>query len=104
MQLSTLKTLALRRRVRTKATTTFVTAFPAGHLIEAHEVFQNARYEDNPAVMNGIVGAVAQAMSGVNYHSTGARQVGDDIAAGVVTQAEREEPMALLLAMLLSQR
>ena len=75
-----------------------------GHLIEAHEAFQDERYEESGDVMTGIIGAVAQAMQGVDYghKQDGERQIGDDFAAGVVVQApKRDDSLVLLLAALL---
>jgi len=74
-----------------------------GHIIEAHEAFQDARHEDSDRVMTGIIGAVAQAMQGVSYGSKGERQIDDDFATGIVSQAPKEDPM-ILLALLLSSR
>ncbi len=71
-----------------------------GKIIEAHEAYQDKRYEDSDSVMTGITGAVAQAFQGVDYGSHGERQVGDDIAAGILAQAPKREvdPMMMLLA------
>ena len=68
----------------------------AGHLIEAHEAFQNALYDQSDDVMTGIFGAVAMAMQGVNYSSDGMHQVGDDIAAGTVAQHPQDDDAAKL--------
>lgn len=77
-----------------------------GHIIEAHEAQNNARYEDSEDTMTGIFGAVAQAMSGVKYGSRGERQVGDDIAAGYVTRHKKKEPdlAVMLMAIMMSER
>lgn len=75
-----------------------------GNIIEAHEVYQDKRYENSDRTMTGIVGAAAQALQGVSYGSSGERQVGDDIAAGVVSRAPKDDPAMLLLAALLLGR
>lgn len=53
-----------------------------GHLIEAHEVQAGKRYDDGPDAMTGILGAVAMALAGRSYGSSGSGRVGDEIAAG----------------------
>lgn len=71
-----------------------------GHIIEAHEVHHNERYEQSDDVMTGVIGAVTQALQGVDYGSRGSQQVGDDIAAGAVTRYRKEQmspEMALLM-------
>ena len=75
-----------------------------GHIIEAHEAYQDERYENSDSVTTGIMGAMAQALHGVNYHSSGERQIEDDIAAGIVSQAPKKDtdPMMAILAILLS--
>jgi hypothetical protein len=68
-----------------------------GHMIEAHELTQGCRWDDQghgDAVMNGIVGAIANAM-----HRPGSCSIGEDIAAGVVVQ--NPEPKPSLAAMLM---
>ena len=69
-----------------------------GHIIEAHEACQNALYDDPTAnVMTGIFGAMAQMMQGREYRlSDGMRQVGDDIAAGVVAQTPQDDSAGML--------
>ena len=62
-----------------------------GSIIEAHEAFSGRRYDDEEqgatGPMAGIFGAVAQAMQGREYSpSDPERQIGDDIAAGVLAQ------------------
>ena len=57
-----------------------------GCIIEAHEAANDARYEDDDNVMTGIVGALAQAMQGIDYRSKGERQIGNDFAAGTLVQ------------------
>jgi|SRR3990167_5147979 len=75
----------------------------AGHLIEAHEAYQDARYEESANVMTVITGALAQALQGVDYGSTGERQIGDDLAAGYVIQNPRPrmspEEVLLMIAL-----
>ena len=77
-----------------------------GHIIEAHEAQQNARYDESSNVMDGIAGAMAMALQGVNYGSTGSRLVGDEIAAGAVVRNPKPEmSMAeIMIAMMLSER
>lgn len=74
-----------------------------GHIIEAHEASQDARYEDSENVMTGIMGAMAQALQGTNYGSKGERQIDDDFAAGVIVNSPKQDsdPMMALLAALL---
>lgn len=67
-----------------------------GHIIEAHEAFQNALYDQNDDVMTGIVGAMAQTLHDIDYGSHGSRQVGDDIAAGAIAQSPRDDGAAML--------
>ena len=70
-----------------------------GHIVEAHEAQQDKLYDDNENVMDGIVGAMAQALYG-GYGSTGESLVGDDIAVGaIVRHLEPEiDPLILLIA------
>lgn len=74
-----------------------------GRIIEAHEAHQDASYDQNDDVMTGIIGALAQTMQGRNYERSGSRQVGDDIAAGIVARNPKNDidPMAALLAVLM---
>ena len=51
-----------------------------GRLIEAHEAYQNERYEESDDVMTGILGAVAQAMQGIDYGGGDGRQGGGENA------------------------
>ena len=51
----------------------------SGHLVEAHEAYQDARYETSDDVMTGLFGVVAQALAGTNY---GGDPIGNDLAAG----------------------
>ena len=73
-----------------------------GSIIEAHEAFSGRRYYDPDqgptGPMAGIFGAVAQAMQGRDYSPNDPeRQVGDDIAAGVLAQ-RGEDPARSALA------
>lgn len=53
-----------------------------GHLIEAHEAQQDARWDENETVVAGITGALAQMLQDIDYGQSGKQQVGIDIAAG----------------------
>ena len=75
-----------------------------GRVIEAHEAYQDARHDQSSEVITGLMGAVAQAMQEVNYGSRGERQIGDDIAAGVVVQAPKEDPLTLMMAMMMMSK
>jgi hypothetical protein len=60
-----------------------------GKLIEAHEAFSGRRWNDPEQGIAGptagIIGAVAQSLKGFEYSPRDPeRQIGDDIAAGVV--------------------
>lgn len=72
-----------------------------GHIIEAHEAQSNALYDDpNGGAITGIMGAVAQAMDGRNYSGD---KIGNDIAAGIVSQApKRNDGFASLFALMLA--
>ena len=77
-----------------------------GKLIEAHEAQQDARWDDDSKggdVQAGIMGAVAQALQGVDYHVRGEQQVGCDIAAGMYLKHKKPDPspeaMMLMLQM-----
>ena len=73
-----------------------------GRLIEAHEAYQNERYEESDDVMTGILGAVAQAMQGIDYGGDDERKVGDDIAAGtIVKSTKRDDALMALMALML---
>lgn len=74
-----------------------------GHIIEAHEAYNNALYNDSPDAMTDIMGAVAQAMNRRNYSGN---PIGNDIAAGVVAQSpKRNNDLGmLLLALLMSEK
>lgn len=74
-----------------------------GSIIEAHEAYSGKRWdaEDQGATgpMAGIFGAVAQAMQGRDYSPNDPeRQIGDDIAAGVVARAGEDPTRAALRA------
>lgn len=75
-------------------------------LIEAHEVTQDARWDDpdkGDDVMGGVIGAMAQALHGVDYGVSGDSQIGADIAAGVIAQDDTPQRSAsemLLLALM----
>ncbi|OGZ70762.1 MAG: hypothetical protein A2904_02555 [Candidatus Staskawiczbacteria bacterium RIFCSPLOWO2_01_FULL_33_9] len=79
----------------------------SGKIIEAHEVFSGRRYDDPEqgvvGPMAGITGALAQAMSGRDYSPHNPeRQIGDDIATGVVVKEGRklEESIARIFGLL----
>ena len=74
-----------------------------GSIIEAHEVFSGRRYDDPDqgptGPMAGIFGAVAQAMQGREYSPTDPeRQIGDDIAAGLLVQRREDSTESALTA------
>lgn len=80
-----------------------------GQVIEAHEAYNNALYDDpeDGLPMTGIIGATARAVQGRDYGArTGSRQVGDDIAAGTVAQAPKDDDdgQMALMAILLGLR
>ena len=72
-----------------------------GQIIEAHEAYQDRRYDDDDGgdVMTGIMGAMAQALHRTNYGSHGERQIDDDFAVGTVVQNPKPEvdPMMAML-------
>jgi hypothetical protein len=72
-------------------------------IIEAHEVAQDKRYDEEggDTVMMGITGAVATALQGRNYGSKGDRRVGDEIAAGVVATQPKRPSMSPEMVMLM---
>ena len=74
-----------------------------GKLIEAHEAQRDERIEDSDDVMAGVMGAVAQAVHGIDYGISGIQQVGCDIAAGelVIKPKSKMSPEAALLSILL---
>jgi len=74
-----------------------------GHFIEAHEALRNCLYDDpdrGDGVMQGVMGAIAQAMQEKTYSRDGVSQVGDDIAVGGIVSDPRPKmsPEAALLA------
>ena len=76
-------------------------------IIEAHEAQTNRLYDDpgeHPLddPMNGIMGALAQALHGVDYHPhDGVDMVGNDMALGTVILHKDPSAEALLLAVML---
>jgi hypothetical protein len=62
-----------------------------GYITEAHEAYRDERYEDSSDVITGIMGAMTQVLLKKNYGSHGERQIGDDIAVGIVTQSPKLE-------------
>jgi hypothetical protein len=68
-----------------------------GLLVEAHEAYSDAYFDQSDGVMTGLVGAAAQAMQGVDYGKDGQQQVGDDIAAGYLVEHPKPKDDALLL-------
>ena len=67
----------------------------SGQIIEAHEVYSGRRYDDpeqgRTGPMAGILGATAQALAGFEYFPNDPeRQIGADIAAGVVVSTPRD--------------
>lgn len=77
-----------------------------GLIVEAHEVTQDARWDDpdkGDSVMDGILGAMAQSLQGVDYNVSGDSQVGADIAAGIFMKSPKKDDsdLGLLLMMAL---
>lgn len=80
-----------------------------GKVVEAHEVYHDARWDNNGNVLTGVLGAVAQAMQGTRY---GGNPLDNDIVAGEFVKyqmspegerAEKEkETIATLLTLGLS--
>jgi hypothetical protein len=52
-------------------------------IIEAHEAYQDERWENSEDVMTGLFGAIGQALQGTNYSGN---KVGNDIAAGTIVR------------------
>ena len=78
-----------------------------GHVIEAHEAYQNARYDQSDDVMSGLMGVVAQALTGGDRSPNNPeRQIGDDIASGIIARSPKEDNdgMAALLMMMMGSR
>ena len=75
-----------------------------GKIIEAHEVASGRRWNDPDqgptGPMAGIFGAVAQAMQGIEYSPDDPeQQIGDDIAAGVVAMAPKDNSGEAIMAL-----
>ncbi|MDP1722517.1 MAG: hypothetical protein Q8L37_04890 [Candidatus Gottesmanbacteria bacterium] len=70
-------------------------------IIEAHEAFNNERFDQSDDVMTGIMGAMAQKLQNADYGSEGERQVDDDFAAGIVVQAPKKDASMALLSLML---
>jgi len=74
-----------------------------GKIIEAHEPYQDAYYDQNSNVMTGIMGAVVQALQ--NRHYSG-DPIFNDIAVGTIVQNPKAtlSPEEVLLAILLEEK
>lgn len=72
-----------------------------GEIIYAHEAAADAYYDQSDDAMTGIIGAVAQAMQGRDYHVSGKTQVDTDFAAGIVAQKPKDDPLMAMLMMAL---
>lgn len=69
-----------------------------GHIIEAHEAYQNALFDTSDAVVTGILGGVTQEFK-QDYGKNDGSRVGDDIATGILVKNPQEpNPWAVLLA------
>ena len=78
-----------------------------GKLIEAHEAQRDERIEQSDDVMQGVMGAVAQALHGIDYGVSGVQQVGCDIAAGAIAKSPQpkiDRGLASLMALLLAEK
>ena len=76
-----------------------------GHIIEAHEAQQDARWDDESRggdVTAGIMGAMAQALHGRDYHVRGEQQVGCDYAAGMYIRHKKPDPSPEAMMMMLT--
>lgn len=73
----------------------------AGNIVEAHEAFNNERFDQSDDVLTGIMGAAAMALQDKNYGSTGERLIDDEFAAGTIARAPKKDDSALLLLALL---
>jgi hypothetical protein len=80
-------------------------------VIEAHEAQQNARWDDEATggdVLAGVMGALAQAAQGVDFHVHGEQQVGCDLVAGLYVKHKKPDPspdsMLLMLDLLGGRR
>lgn len=71
-------------------------------IIEAHEAYSDKPYDSDPLTMLGILGGVAEEMHG-RHAPDPERQIGDDIAAGMIVNDDTPKPSAaeLLLALFL---
>lgn len=75
-----------------------------GHVIEAHEAYQDERYEDSDSVVTGLFGVMAQALQGTRY---GGDLMGNDIVAGILVrhqmspEYQREQEAGQMMADLL---
>lgn len=72
-----------------------------GRIIEAHEALSGRRWDDEEqgpmGPMTGIIGALAQAAQGIEYSPHDPeRQVGDDLAAGVVASSPKNQDDAAI--------
>ena len=72
-----------------------------GEIVYAHEAATDAYYDQSDDAMTGIIGAVAQAMQGKDYHVSGRTQVDTDFAAGKVVQKPKDDPLMEMLMMAL---
>lgn len=75
-----------------------------GKLIEAHEALHNARYDsgsDNGVAITGVMGAIAQALQGINYGVSGRPQVECDHVAGEYLQKKKKDIPVEMLEFLL---
>ena len=78
-----------------------------GKIVEAHEAQRDERIEQSDDVMQGVMGAVAQALHGIDYGVSGVQQVGCDIAAGAIVKGPRpkiDRELAMLTALLLAEK
>jgi hypothetical protein len=76
-----------------------------GKLIEAHEAQNDCRYDSENGgenVITGVMGALAQAMQGTDYHVSGSNQVGCDIAAGHIVRNPRSKMAASTALMMIA--
>lgn len=73
------------------------------HPIEAHEAFQDALYDDpsHPMTLTGILGYTARTMQGHPESGDHQREVGHDIAAGVVAQTDDRDDLGYLALMMI---
>jgi hypothetical protein len=72
-----------------------------GKIVEAHEAYSGRRWDDpeqgSTGPMTGIIGGIAQALQGREYSPHDPeRQIGDDIASGVVASAGESQSDAAL--------